>query len=302
MIKFLFFLATGILLVFAFVVIYENLPGEAFQLNTNIEKTPSLNISAKTPMFLENMRFDHDNISYSIEGSCSEARADYMKESFGILSSQVKEISFYKTSNNADIEISCSERYPRVNNNFFIAGEGGPVEIQKNGRFNIIKNGVIYLYREETCKNPSVEIHELLHVFGFAHSNDNANVMYNVTSCHQEISSDMIKTLINLYSIPPLPDLRIENLSVIKKGNFLDFNVTIINDGLKDSGNTSIVLLSNNKEIKTFNVGIIEMGYAKTLYDTNTKLPNNVNIIDFYVDYENKVVELDENNNHATAS
>ncbi|MDP2947033.1 MAG: CARDB domain-containing protein [Nanoarchaeota archaeon] len=300
--KILLWVVAIFLIVFTTMVIYENIPGEAVQLNSKIGDTPSVNLSSKTPMFLENMRFDHNNISYSIRNNCPDTRISFMKKAFETINSEVNEISFYETGKDADITISCLREYIEIDNNFFTAGEGGPVEILRNGKFNLISKGMIYLYRNSVCENPSVELHELLHVFGFAHSVDPKNIMYNISSCSQKLSAEIIDTLKNLYSIPLLPDAKFENLSVVTKGKFFDFNVTIINDGLDDIENTNLTLFSDGVKIKTIDIGNLEMGFAKTLYLTNMKSPNEPNTIDFYIDYENTIEELDENNNHAKAS
>ena len=73
----------------------------------------------------------------------------------------------------------------------FIAGEGGPTSITNTSLYNVILKGKILLYKKSECEEPIVELHELLHVFGFDHSQDPNNIMFNLSSCNQEISQDI---------------------------------------------------------------------------------------------------------------
>ncbi len=295
-----------ILMAFGSFYIYNNLPINPTKFTTEkIEENFTKVISYEaTPVFAENMRFDHNEISYFIENSCSNLRVSKMEEAFRIFNEKIEIVSFYKIndSDKAEILISCYEEDIQVGDNLFAAGEGGPTKIVKIGRFNIIEKGRIYLYKEQECDYPIVELHELLHVFGFDHSKDPKSIMYSVYRCDQKITLNIINTLKELYSIEPLPDAKITELSVVKKGRYLDFNITISNEGLADIENISLMILSEGKEISQFYLQEIYKGYARTLIITNSKMfSSNINTIDFYIDYENLIPEIDESNNHIQA-
>lgn len=208
-------------------------------------------------------------------------------------------ISFYKVSSKeADILVGCSENFIELGEDIFVAGEGGPVEIINTTTFKIIQKGKILLYENHHCERPVVEIHELSHVFGFDHILNPQNIMYNTSNCDQKITQDMIDIIKKLYSIKPLPDARISELSAVKKGRYIDFNITVSNDGLTEIDKISLTLVADGKEIDTISLDYIGIGYIKTLSATNVRLPSmNIETIDFVIDYESKVEELNEENN-----
>ncbi len=255
-----------------------------------------------TPVFSQNLRFNHNNISYFIEPSCSNIRASAMREAFQIFQEKMEIISFYETANKeADILIGCSDDFIELEENLFVAGEGGPSEIINTTNFKIIKEGKISLYKDPRCERPVVEIHELSHVFGFDHTPNTKSIMYNTSNCDQEITQDMVDLIQKLYSIKPLPDARISELSSIKRGRYLDFNITISNDGLTEMEDLSLTLITNGKEIETINIDYIGCGYINSLQATNVRLPStNIDTIDFVLDYKSEIEELNEDNNAIT--
>jgi hypothetical protein len=292
-----------VLMAFGFFYLFNNLPINPVEFTTERIEDNSTDIISygTTPVFAKNMRFDHNEISYFIENSCSSLRVSKMEEAFKIFNENVEIVSFSKINNeDADILIACSDEDIKVGRNLFAAGEGGPTKYIKVGEFNIIEEGKIYLYKGSECDYPIIELHELFHVFGFDHSNDPRSIMYSIYRCDQKITSDIIDILKELYSIEPLPDLRITNLNAVKNGRYLNFEITISNEGLSDVRGANLVIISEEKEIERFSLKEIYKGYARTLTVTNLKMfSSNINIIDFYVDYGNLIPEIDENNNHA---
>lgn len=293
---------TILLISFSFYYLYSNLPLNPTKLSTEwIDGGPNESIdSGDTPMFAENMRFSRNEVSYYISESCPLSGASRMREAFNIVSGYVRELSFLETINkdSAEIYISCSDEEIEVWENLFAVGEGGPTRVIKVGRFNLIEEGRIHLYKESTCIYPVIELHELLHVLGFDHSENPKSLMYSLYRCDQRITPDMIEILNELYSVEPLPDLRISKLDAVKKGRYLDFNITIVNEGMTDVEVVKLVILSEGKEISNFILNEIYKGYARTLSVQNLRMPsNNLDVIDFYIDYENEIKEIDEENN-----
>jgi len=302
-IKVLILILIFIFALLSFGYIYQNIPSDPqnlFLKDTSIEPEEIIDYGT-TPVFMENLRFNHDDISFFIEPSCTLSRKNSMKQAFQIFQSEMKIISFHEiSSSNADIEVGCSEDFIKINKNFFRAGEGGPSKIINTSKFKIIEKGKISLYKDSECKLPVVEIHELGHVFGFDHTNNPKNIMYNISKCDQKISPDMVKIINELYSIEPLPDARISELTAVKKKRYLDFNITVLNEGLESISNMSLTIVSEGKEVSKFYLGDIKIGYGRSLYVTNIRLPtSNVDAIDFYLDRENSVRELNEENNFA---
>ena len=291
--------------------LYLNLPREAKSLNVEIEpikEIEPLNIEIK--QFYPNMKFNHNEISYLIENNCDDNKKQRMIIAFEELSKKVNIISFYPVANNPDIEITCSKKnivagQESEQEKHFIAGEGGARKIIKTGALNIITEGTILLYDSNLktieCDYPNVELHELMHVFGFDHVDDKRSLMYQyIESCDQILDLNIIEQLKQLYSQQNLPDLYFENISAIKKGRYLDFNLTIINSGSMDSGNATLTILDNDEVVEETDLGVLKFGSGISLQTQNLKLIRlNPEKISFIIDKENKIKEIDKKNNIA---
>ena len=288
--------------------VYQNLPGESIELSLKENQTSKGGITSlnygTTPVFAENLRFNHNNISYFIDSSCLSDREKLMKEAFNIFQEEMGFITFYELGNDqADILVSCSDKYINLGEDLFAAGEGGPSRIINTSQFKTIEKGKISLYKNHECEYPVVELHELGHVFGFDHISNKKSIMYNTSNCDQRITTDMIGIIKSLYSIEPLAEARISELSAVKKGRYLDFNITVLNEGLLEIENISLTILSEEKEIDKIYLGKMGIGYGRTLKVTNMQLPlRDTEKIDFILDLENQVREFDETNNIALMS
>ena len=289
------------MLTFSYVIIYQNFPMGAVEMEEIEEISEPVEIIdyGTPPVSSEKLRFNHNNISYFIESSCSNIRASAMRKAFKIFQNQMGIISFYEFINKeADILVGCSEDFIELGEDLFIAGEGGPMEIMNTTNFQIIQKGKIWIYKDPSCEQPVIELHELSHVFGFDHSLDPKNIMYNTSDCNQKISKNMKGYIQKLYSIKPLPDAKIYELVAIKKGRYLDFNISVSNEGLTEIENLGITLIAGEKEIETIYIDYIGLGYINTIQATNVRLPStNIKTIDFILDYESQIEELNEENN-----
>ena len=210
-----------LLLLIFFYFFYRDIPlsRESIEVPVEINKTFELVIETTGPVkqFYPNMKFNHNNISYRINTNCNINHRTRITGAFDELSDEVKIISFIETnSDNADIEVICpSDRnkvIPEEENDFFVAGEGGAKQIIQTKRYNIIKDGAILLYENPedklVCNWPNVELHELIHVFGFNHSSDENSLMNPILkSCDQRLDKSIVNDLKRLYSEKNLPDL-----------------------------------------------------------------------------------------------
>jgi len=285
--------------------LYSNIPHEpvplgVFQNETYDAPAPQIEYG-NTPVFMENLRFNHKNISYFIEPTCEPSRRERMRQAVSIFEEEMKIIEFREViSRDADIQIGCSDDYIEVGDSHFAAGEGGPSLIINTSKFKIIEKGKISLYKESECEYPVVELHELSHVFGFNHIANPLGIMNNVTNCEQRITPDMTITIQQLYSIRELPDAEIKELSGVKKGKYLDFNITIGNEGLVTMPSFNLTIISKDKEIAEFLIEEIEIGHSRILQVSNVKLNTLSNTpIDFYLDEPNNIEELGKENNFA---
>ncbi len=289
-----------VLMFVALFVSYQNLPAEPVSLiydNPQDNFNPIIKYSA-TPVFADNMRFNHNDISFSIGSSCSKARRNSMIEAFVLFQEKMPIISFYEVGGTADIYIECSDEEVELSGDYFAAGEGGPSRVINTSNFKIIEEGKVLLYRDTQCTFPLVELHELFHVFGFDHSVNPRSIMYNVSSCDQRITQDIIDLVNELYSVEPLPDAVVGEISAVKKGKYLDFNITVLNEGLIGLGNMELFVVVEGEEIQSFSLGKIDVGFGRVIKAENIKLPSrNVEVIDFIIDVKNTVRELNKENN-----
>jgi hypothetical protein len=283
-------------------LVYENMPIDPIILKTNYLEPENLSLIeyGAVPVFAENLRFNHNDISYFISDDCDQDRRDSMVEAFVLLSDKVSVLSFYEAMNKdvTDINVECSYEYVELSDSLFAAGEGGPSRIINTSVFRTIEKGRILLYNDESCTYPIVEMHELLHVFGFDHSNDPRNIMYNVSDCSQRISDDVINLMTELYSVEALPDAKISELSAIKRGRYLDFNISVLNEGLIGIDEIKLTVFADDDIVGVLDLGEIDIGYGRILRAGNMRLPRrDVGVIRFVVDFDDDVRELDEDNN-----
>lgn len=268
------------------------------QQNEKIKSNQSFEEILVTPQFYENMRFNHNNLSYYIDLECSDEKNKRMKKGFNEISSRTKIISFYEIKNEtqADISVFCSDEKIEKQENIFVLGEGGPSSVINSSLYPVIEKGNILLYKSSKCEEPLIEIHELLHVFGFDHVNDSKNILNPYLECDQELKKEHINKLIELYSIEPLSDIYIELVTASISGRYLDFEVLIKNQGLIDSENPILKIYNGEKLIKEFEIEEIKYGAGKRFYVKNLKLPAlSINKIKLKIISESK--DLNEANN-----
>ncbi len=290
------------MLVFSVAFFYQSLPGNPVELKTVDIAPESTGIiyNGAIPVFADNLRFNHNAISYSISDNCTDVRRSAMTRAFNIFAEEMGIISFHGVRSDADIEVKCSDDHIPLGENLYAAGEGGPSRIINASVFKTIEKGEILLYNDPRCDYPVVELHELCHVFGFDHSMDPKNTMYNISKCDQRISEEMVMLINYLYSIEAAPDAAITNVEAIKRGRYLDFNVTILNEGLIGIESINLSIFADGEFIQDMDFGEIGIGYGRTLRTTGVKLPSkNIERIDFIVDNKDNVLELREDNNEA---
>jgi hypothetical protein len=274
--------------------VYWFIPSNTINFNVSKGNYNFSLIASDTDMqFYENMRFPEEMISYKIN-NCALQKKNDMERAFEILNNKTI-LKFYRVDLNPEIFVTC-ENKNKLKGGLFIAGEGGPTNITKINDFNVIFNGKILLIRNSNCATPQVALHELLHVLGFDHSANKNNIMYNISNCRQTISEDMIDLINKLYSIESLPDLTFESISATRNKIYLDVNISVKNNGLKDSENFKINIYADKKFIKEFQIDKLNIGHGTTITLSNLFIPKfKVNELQFEIEYLLK--ELNKNNN-----
>lgn len=289
-----------LLIMFSFIFVFRVYYIEPVQLEVNYLEAKMASIDyGDVPVFAEDMRFNHNLISYSIEDGCDSLRRKEMVAAFNIFSDNVKSISFFEVKKGADIKVGCSNEFIELGNDLFAAGEGGPSRIINTSGFKVVEEGRVILYNGMYCNYPIVALHELCHVFGFDHSPDPENIMYNTSSCNQRMSKDMIDLMKKLYSIEPLGDAKIGDVNGVLYGTYLNFNISILNEGLVDINDIDLAILVDGDVENIVDLGDIDVGYGRTLRVENMKIGRGVEEIEFIVDYNDSARELDEENNIA---
>jgi len=246
--------------------------------------------------FYKNLRYQYPEISYNID-NCTLQKISDMKTAFKIIE-DITLLEFNELKKDGEIEVTCDSKN-KMDGGFFIAGEGGPVEIAQTPNFNIISKGKILLIKDSTCERPNVAIHELLHALGFAHSTNKNNIMYNYSKCSQIIGDDIPLLINKLYSVSSYSDLTFEYVNASMDGKYLNTNISIRNYGLINSNEAILKIYADDKEIKTMDLEPMDFGEGKLLILTNVWIGQiNVNELKYELIHEH--IELNKDNNFFT--
>jgi hypothetical protein len=260
--------------------VYLYFPGELKELvlQGTIGGLPTVdeNVSYSVSQFYPNMRFNHNNLTYNIDNACSEDKTLKMEKAFDTLSSRTGIITFEESPlKGTDIIVICSMDKKQKNQNTFITGEGGPSKFLNLEFYPLIIEGEIILYEDlytVKCSEPVIEIHELLHVFGYDHINNKSSVLYPYFSCEQTLGDKVVDDMVRLYSLDPLAELYFGNVSAEKSGIYLNFDVEISNHGLIDAEEVDLIVYGDNRLVKEFPLDPIGVGATTTFSIENLKL------------------------------
>lgn len=244
--------------------------------------------------FYQNMRYPDSNISYKIYDSCNLKKKSDAQQAFDILQNATV-LKFHGVSGNEEISVTCDDKV-KTEGAFFIAGEGGPLNITKTKNFAVMTKGEVLLLKNSDCPRPNVAMHEILHALGFNHSQNPNNIMYPVTKCSQVLGEDIPDLISQLYSIPSYADLEIQNASAEMHGRYLDLNFTIRNQGLRDSGNAKIIIYADNQSVKEINLEPIKTGFGLTNHFGNLFV-NQLGVGEIKIYIDSNFSELDKSNN-----
>lgn len=282
------------LIIIGTLVMYYFVPME--KITFGISTNPEFNLENKSNnmQFYPDMRFPDKEISYKISEECSLEKTLEMKKAFAIIEN-ITNLTFYIKNKEFQIEIFCDEKN-RIEEGLFIAGEGGPTKIVELEKYSLILKGEILLIRNSNCANPNIAIHELLHVLGFDHSENPNNIMYPISKCRQTIGYEIPSEINRIYQEKPLPDLKFKNIDVLQRGIYLDFNVSITNQGLKKSNLAKLKVYGDNKLIDEFEINSLEPGNGLKLTTKNIWI-NQLKIENIKIKIESSELELSKKNN-----
>ncbi len=287
--SFIFILFASLLLILYWFVPFKTIEFGMKSRSSNF----SLDNESGNMQFYPNMRYPNPRISYEIY-NCPLQKEDNMERAFEIIS-DMSILDFYPVNYGGEISVTCDSRN-KIQEGLFIAGEGGPTNITKAGEFNVILRGSVLLIRESKCERPNIAIHELLHALGFEHSFNPNNILHPISNCRQTIGEDIPELISELYSVPSYSDLSFENVSAVMRGRYLDINMSIRNNGLKDSEKVKIIIYADETSVTEIDLDVLKIGYGKIIMLGNVWVPKiNVKELEFFINSSFK--ELEKNNN-----
>jgi len=294
-----FFGAAFTLIVVFLLGIYWFLPfGETFEfefIQKNSNFTLGSNLDSETGVqFYQNMRYPSPEISYKID-NCPLQKKDDMERAFRILENETL-LNFFPVQSEEQIKIVCDSK-TKLDENHFIAGEGGPSNITQTENFNVIHKGDILLLRDSKCAKPNVALHELLHALGFNHSQNPNNIMYHISKCSQTLGQDTIDFINEVYLFPSYPDLSFENVSATRKGSYIDLNFTLRNNGLANSEELKVLIFADGKNINEIDSDSLNIGHGRAVVLRNIfVLKRTVDVLEITIEYDPPELNKENNN------
>ncbi len=282
------------------IFIYWFVPSEGIEFIAKPEFKGNYNFSVgnEKMQFYENMRYPSSEISYRIDDCPLQKKKD-MEDAFEILQN-LTVLKFYPVQGSEEISVHCEEKI-RIDENFFVAGEGGPVNITRTSNFNVILHGAILLLKNSECERSNIAIHELLHSLGFEHSQNPKNIMHNISRCSQTIGEDIPELINKIYSVEQNPDLSFENASASVKGRYLDVNLTVRNNGLENSNAARVEIYADGEKVKESEVKPIGIGYGYSMTFGNIYVPK-ISVSELRIIINSSFEELDKKNNEIALS
>jgi len=155
---------------------------------------------------IDEIQWDHMPVSYKFvendinsSGFCSGEKRSKIQMAMALINDKTDDsVLFVETNLDADINVFCRE----INFDGFSIAEG---EADYDFVGLEIVSGVLNFYdiidwkRESDCLD--LELHEILHVLGFEHSEEKTSIMYfkNSGVCKNKVDEDILDELIRIY-------------------------------------------------------------------------------------------------------
>jgi len=127
---------------------------------------------------ISELHWGHIPLTYKFESECIERLSNLMRGALGNITYETNSIvTFKEVFENPDISIYCKEGQYLGEQYAF----GDSIHNLNKYNSNLIINGEINIYGQGiTCPTgyPALEVHEILHLFGFGHTQNIQSIMY----------------------------------------------------------------------------------------------------------------------------
>ena len=167
---------------------------------------PIQNDSSTVSIVSDQQHWDHMPVSFGFSNpeDCGSFQTYRILRAFDEITNATSgKVSFIESNDSVNINIIC-------NKNFLPPSDPG---LLQSGEANVFSNGNVILSADINfyntggdnynggCRNyPDVEIHEILHAFGFQHTDAPYNIMNPVgTYCPTHINDDIVERLMSIY-------------------------------------------------------------------------------------------------------
>ncbi|MCX6814227.1 MAG: matrixin family metalloprotease [Candidatus Aenigmarchaeota archaeon] len=160
---------------------------------------PVWNVSSLTS--ISNPKWYTNNLTFTISKNCTKTQRDKMLEAISHLVKNTKtSLNFTEVEDGCpDITVKCLNVSVVL---YLEEGMGQAIVTHKGeGHYSVITKAELqFSLGDKFCPRPVVQLHELLHTFGFEHSKDPSDIMYNRFGCLQDIKEVMKKDLAQIYA------------------------------------------------------------------------------------------------------
>ncbi len=271
--------------------------------NTYEYKIYNVTLKITHPLLFKNIRWAKMPIFVKIDNNtCIESRRDdirYAMLLWGIETDGV--VQFKESENNYQVFINCSKELWQTREGDLIVtklGEGGPTKIIPLDYFNLTieASATIYSTTKE-CSRPIRILHELGHVLGLDHVEDEKSIMYPYEDCNQGFTREIKETLKELYKIKAMPDLYFKNATASSSKIYLNISFEIVNAGILSSPPAEIDIFGDNVRIDRKIIEGLEPGEELNVWIQNIYLGKELNNITLIIDPNNFIEEISKENN-----